>query len=72
MYTAIQLDISHPNLVFTMATFLVLAKKYIHSSFNATVFAMATPLEWRDCTDLLHSCRELELRKSNIIGRLFA
>ena len=64
MYIAIQLDVSHPNLVFTMATFFVLAKKYIHSSFNATVFAMATPLEWRDCTNLPHTCRELYLRKS--------
>ena len=59
MYIAIQLDISHSNLVFTMATFFVLAKKYIHFSFNETVFAMATPLKWPDCTDLLHSCREL-------------
>ena len=47
-----------------MATFLVLAKKYIHFSFNATVFAMATPLKWPHCTSLPHSCRELQLRKS--------
>ena len=46
-----------------MATFFALAKKYIHSSFNATVFAMAFPLEWCDCTDLTHSCRELQLKE---------
>lgn len=50
-----------------MATFFVLAKKYIHSSFNATVFAMATPLEWHDCTDLPHSCRELQLYKEKFL-----